>query len=72
MSVLELKLRSPVPSDLDIAKSQTPKDIAQLTAEIGLLPTEVDLYGRKKAKVMLNTLDRLKDRPDGKYVVVTG
>lgn len=72
LSLLDLRLKSPVPSDIDIAKAQTPKNIAQLTEEIGLLPTEVELYGRKKAKVTLDTLDRLKDRPDGKYVVVTG
>ena len=55
-----------------MAKAQTPKDISMLAEEVGLLPTEVELYGRKKAKVMLNTLERMSDRRDGKYVVVTG
>ena len=30
------------------------------------------MYGKKKAKVSLKTLDRLKDRESGKYVVVAG
>jgi methylenetetrahydrofolate dehydrogenase (NADP+)/methenyltetrahydrofolate cyclohydrolase/formyltetrahydrofolate synthetase len=45
-----------------VARSQTPKDIALLASEIGLLSSEVDLYGKKKAKVSLSTLERLKDR----------
>src|SRR5690606_4895018 len=32
---------------------------------------EIDLYGRHKAKINLHTLDRLADRPQGKYVVVS-
>jgi methylenetetrahydrofolate dehydrogenase (NADP+)/methenyltetrahydrofolate cyclohydrolase/formyltetrahydrofolate synthetase len=47
---------------LEVARSQNPKDIALLASEIGLLSTEVDLYGKKKAKVSLSTLERLKDR----------
>ena len=43
-----------------------------LADEIGLLPSEVELYGKKKAKVLLNTLERRADRKDGRYVVVTG
>lgn len=59
-------------SDIDIAKAQTPKDIMDLASEVGLLSEEVDPYGKKKAKVSLHVLDRLENRPNGKYVVVTG
>ena len=59
-------------SDIQIASAQTPKDMTELAAEIGLLPEEVDLYGKKKAKVSLKVLDRLSHRTNGKYVVVTG
>lgn len=59
-------------SDLEIAQSQTPKNVDILAKEIGLLTEEVDLYGKKKAKVSLKVLDRLKDRKNGKYIVVTG
>ena len=43
-----------------------------LASEINLLKEEVDLYGKKKAKVSLKVLDRLKAQKDGRYVVVTG
>ncbi len=52
--------------------AQTPKDIGVLAKEVGLTSQEVDLYGKKKAKVSLSVLQRLKDQPAGKYVVVTG
>lgn len=72
LSVLPLKLVKPVPSDISIARAQTPKDIGKLAEEIGLQSNEVNLYGPKKAKISLKTLERLHDRDDGKYVVVAG
>ena len=61
-----------VPSDIEVASAQTPKNIDLLAREVGLLPSEVDLYGKKKAKVALSTLERLKDRKNGKYIIVAG
>lgn len=72
LSLLKLNPLEKVPSDIEVARAQTPKDIDVLAAEIGLLPSEVDLYGKKKAKVSLTTLERLKSRKNGKYVVVAG
>ena len=48
MTYLPLKLESPVPSDIDIAKKQIPKDIKQLAREIHLYDNELELYGTKK------------------------
>jgi len=59
-------------SDIKIATAQSPKDISELAAEIGLLPHEFDLYGKKKAKVSLKVLDRLSHQQNGNYVIVTG
>ncbi|XP_054718412.1 uncharacterized protein LOC129227821 [Uloborus diversus] len=59
-------------SDIEIARSQTLKDISVLASEIGLLPHEIELYGDKKAKVHLSVLERCKYRCPGKYVVVAG
>lgn len=59
-------------SDIEVARAQTPKDIAELADEIGLLPSEVDMYGKKKAKVSLSVLQRLASQQDGCYVVVAG
>ncbi len=39
--------------------------------EAGILPEELDLYGKTKAKVHLSIRDRLKNSPNGKYIVVT-
>ena len=64
-------LQMPVPSDLDIAQSVTPLPISQIAEEVGLLPEELIYYGNDKAKVRLDVRDRLKDIPNGKYVVVT-
>ena len=61
-----------VPSDIEIARAQTPKDISQLADEIGILPSEIDLYGKTKAKISLSLLQRLQARKNGKYVVVAG
>merc|ERR1711970_1564544 len=72
LSLLPLHPLDKVPSDIEVARAQTPKDIDFLASEVGLLPSEVDLYGKKKAKISLSTIDRLKHRSNGKYVVVAG
>ncbi|XP_071006944.1 monofunctional C1-tetrahydrofolate synthase, mitochondrial isoform X3 [Oncorhynchus clarkii lewisi] len=69
---LKLQPLSPVPSDIEISRAQTPKPVDQLAQEIGLLQEETEAYGRTKAKVRLSLLDRLREQPDGKYVVVAG
>lgn len=69
---LKLDLQDPVPSDIEIAMGQTPKPVYQLAEECGILSSELDQYGSFKAKVRLTVLERLKDRKDGKYIVVTG
>jgi len=66
-----LKLRTPVPSDIDIAQEATLKPILQIAEEAGLLPDELELFGPFKAKVKLEVLERLKNIPDGKYIDVT-
>ncbi|MGA3294014.1 MAG: formate--tetrahydrofolate ligase [Candidatus Acidiferrales bacterium] len=60
-----------VPSDIDIAQAATPIPIDKIAAEAGILPDELELYGKNKAKVHLEIRDRLKNVPNGKYVVVT-
>ena len=40
-----------VPSDLDIAQAATPLRIEQIASEAGILPDELELYGKTKAKV---------------------
>uniref|UniRef100_A0A673A1E3 formate--tetrahydrofolate ligase n=1 Tax=Sphaeramia orbicularis TaxID=375764 RepID=A0A673A1E3_9TELE len=69
---LKLQTLTPVPSDIEISRAQTPKPVTQLAEEIGLLPGELEAYGRNKAKVRLSLLDRLHTQPDGNYVLVAG
>ncbi len=66
-----LQLLKPVPSDIEIAQAATLKPILQVAEEMGVMPDELELYGPYKAKVKLEILDRLKDRPNGKYIDVT-
>lgn len=66
-------LKVPVPRDIEIAQAQTPRPIIELAADLGINPTtELELYGRYKAKVDLYVLERLSHRRNGKYVVVSG
>jgi len=58
-------------SDIEIAHAATVRPAREIAEEIGLEPDEVEPNGRYKAKVTLKVLDRLKDRPNGKYVLVT-
>lgn len=59
-------------SDIEIAHSQTPKDINDLASEIGLLPGEVIPYGNTKAKISLSVMERISNNRNGNYVVVAG
>ncbi|ORX46483.1 FTHFS-domain-containing protein [Hesseltinella vesiculosa] len=72
ISPLHLNIVSPVPSDIEICRAQTPKHMSILAEEIGISSGEIELYGAHKAKITLDVLDRLKHRKNGKYVVVTG
>jgi formyltetrahydrofolate synthetase len=62
---------SQIPSDIEIAQAAIPVPIDRIAVEAGILPEELEPYGRTKAKVHLSILDRLKDGPNGKYIVVT-
>jgi formyltetrahydrofolate synthetase len=59
------------PSDLEIAQAATPIPIDKIAALAGILPDELEPYGRSKAKVHLSIVNRLKDAPNGNYIVVT-
>lgn len=69
---LPLNLKSPVPSDIDISRQQTPKHIRTVAKEIGITEREFEPFGAYKGKVSLKVLDRLNEKKDGKYVLVAG
>src|ERR1700683_5566705 len=64
-------LLASVPSDIEIAQAATPIPIDTIASEAGILPDELELYGKTKAKVHLSIRDRLKGVKNGKYIVVT-
>ena len=60
------------PSDLEIARSVTPRPIVDVARELGIADNELESYGPTKAKVTLEAIRRLEaERPRGKYVLVT-
>ena len=62
----------PFPSDLEIARSVTPRPIAEVAHELGFRDDEVELYGSAKAKVTVAGIERMeREHPRGKYVLVT-
>ncbi|KRZ79110.1 C-1-tetrahydrofolate synthase, cytoplasmic [Trichinella papuae] len=71
LTTYEPVLKSPVPSDLEISHSHKPISIDKLANSIGLLPNEVEQYGKFKAKVSLDVLNRYKEQKNGSYVIVT-
>lgn len=58
-------------SDIEIAQEATMKPIRDVAASIGLSEDDIELYGKYKAKVSLEVWERLKNKPDGKLVLVT-
>ena len=58
-------------SDIEIAQSAQMKPIDQIAAQLGILPEELECYGRFKAKVSDDLMTRLQDKPDGKLILVT-
>lgn len=58
-------------SDIEIAQSADMKPIVEIAQSIGLTEDDIELYGKYKCKVSLNTWERLKNNPSGKLVLVT-
>ena len=64
-------IKSPTPSDIEIAQAAKLRPIREVAAEVGLTEDDLDYYGKYKAKVHLDVLQRFKDRPNAKYIDVT-
>lgn len=58
-------------TDIEIAQQAKMKDISDIAAMLGISDKEIDPYGHYKAKINDEALNRLKDKPDGKLVLVT-
>lgn len=58
-------------SDIEIALETKMQPIQEVAAKLDIGPDELDLYGKYKAKLTDDLWDRIKDRPDGKLILVT-
>ncbi len=59
------------PSDLEIARSGNLKPIEDIASEMGVGPGYLEHYGTDVAKIKLEAIESLQDRPLAKYVVVS-
>jgi formate--tetrahydrofolate ligase len=58
-------------SDIEIAQQATMKRIVEVAAKLGIAEEHLEPYGHYKAKMSLDYIASLKDRPNGKLVLVT-
>ncbi len=63
--------RSTVPSDLDIAQAAELLPVWEIAEKMGLSRSDIELYGDHMAKVRLEAVEALADRPNARYVLVT-
>jgi len=66
-----IEIKFPVPSDIEIAQAAVVSPIKEVAEALDLSEDDIDYYGKYKAKVHLDVLKKLKDRPQGKYIDVT-
>jgi formate--tetrahydrofolate ligase len=64
-------MSSTMKSDIEIAQAAKLKPIAAIAERLGIGADHLEPYGRTKAKVSMNFIRGLKDRPDGKLILVT-
>lgn len=58
-------------SDVEIAQSAKMKPISEIAKKVGLEDDDLELYGKYKAKIALEAINRLENNPDGKLILVT-
>ena len=58
-------------SDIEIANSVQMKPIKEVAEKLGIAENALSLYGNYKAKISAGQLEALKDKPDGKLILVT-
>lgn len=58
-------------TDVEIAQSAKMKPISEIAKKVGLEDDDLELYGKYKAKIALEAINRLETNPDGKLILVT-
>ena len=60
-----------VPSDIEIAQGAELRPVVEIAEKLGIGESELELYGKYKAKVSPEVWDRVKGNADGKLILVT-
>ena len=58
-------------TDVQIAQEATMKPITEIAAMLDIADEDLEQYGKYKAKISLDVLKKLEDKPDGKLILVT-
>ncbi len=58
-------------SDIEIAQKAHMLPITEVAAKLGIGEEDIELYGRYKAKLSMDLIKRVQDKPDGKLILVT-
>jgi len=67
----EVIMSKPVPSDIEIAQAAKLQPIEAIAEKMGLVRQDIEFYGDSMAKIKLEAIEKLQNRPNAKYVVVT-
>ncbi|MFL2739337.1 MAG: formate--tetrahydrofolate ligase [Proteobacteria bacterium] len=60
-----------MPSDIEISQNAVMKPIAEIAPQLGISNDDLEQFGKYKAKIENNVWESVKDRPDGKLILVT-
>ena len=58
-------------TDVQIAQEAKMQPIVEVAGKLGLSEDDLELFGKHKAKIHLDVMDRLQDAPDAKLILVT-
>lgn len=58
-------------SDIEIAQKAHMLPITEVAVKLGIGEEDIELYGRYKAKLSMDLIKRVQDKPDGKLILVT-
>ena len=60
-----------IPSDIEISQNAVMKSIVEIAQKLGIKDDDLEQFGKYKAKIENNVWESVKDRPDGKLILVT-
>ena len=58
-------------TDIEIAQEALLENITDVAGRIGMAPEDLELYGKYKAKISDEYMERIQNNPDGRLILVT-